>query len=59
MQEKISRTLLLCLLLVFCAPDPAGAAEETFRNPVLPGGYPDPSICRDGDYWYLVNSTFE
>lgn len=29
-----------------------------YRNPVLAGFFPDPSVCRvDGDY-YLVNSTF-
>jgi xylan 1,4-beta-xylosidase len=33
--------------------------QKTFRNPILPGCYPDPSICRvEGDY-YLVTSTFE
>jgi len=32
---------------------------KTFRNPVLPGCYPDPSICRVGDDYYLVTSTFE
>jgi len=32
---------------------------QTFTNPVLPGGHPDPSICRVGDTFYLVNSTFE
>ena len=31
---------------------------ETFRNPVLPGFYPDPSCCRVGDDYYLVTSTF-
>ena len=31
----------------------------TFTNPILNGGYPDPSICRNGDNFYLVNSTFE
>jgi xylan 1,4-beta-xylosidase len=31
----------------------------TFTNPILPGGYPDPSICRVGDDFYLVNSSFE
>lgn len=30
-----------------------------YRNPVMPGFYPDPSICRVGDDYYLVNSTFE
>lgn len=40
------------------------AAEEppvppdSFRNPVLPGFQPDPSIVRVGDDFYLVNSTF-
>jgi xylan 1,4-beta-xylosidase len=32
---------------------------RTFRNPILPGFYPDPSICRVGDDFYLINSTFE
>ncbi|WP_238591970.1 family 43 glycosylhydrolase [Leifsonia sp. ALI-44-B] len=30
-----------------------------FANPVLPGCHPDPSICRVGDDYYLVTSTFE
>jgi beta-galactosidase len=29
-----------------------------YRNPVLAGFFPDPSICRAGDDYYLVNSTF-
>lgn len=31
----------------------------TVANPILPGCYPDPSICRVGDTYYLVTSTFE
>ena len=27
-------------------------------NPILPGFYPDPSICRVNDDYYLVTSTF-
>jgi alpha-N-arabinofuranosidase len=46
-------------LALLAEPAAAPAAEQVFRNPVLPGGYPDPSICHDGEYWYLVNSTFE
>lgn len=38
----------------FEAPLPAGH----FRNPILAGYYPDPSICRVGDDYYLINSTF-
>lgn len=32
---------------------------QTFRNPIIPGYNPDPSICRVGDDFYIVNSTFE
>jgi xylan 1,4-beta-xylosidase len=30
-----------------------------FRNPVLPGSHPDPSVCRVGADYYLATSTFE
>ncbi|MBZ0302988.1 MAG: glycoside hydrolase family 43 protein [Anaerolineae bacterium] len=30
-----------------------------YTNPVLPGFYPDPSVCRVGDDYYLVTSSFE
>lgn len=29
-----------------------------YRNPILAGYYPDPSVTRVGDRFYLVNSTF-
>ncbi|MFW6267495.1 MAG: glycoside hydrolase family 43 protein [Marinilabiliaceae bacterium] len=32
--------------------------ENEYFNPVLSGFYPDPSVCRKGDDYYLVNSTF-
>jgi len=31
----------------------------TIVNPVLPGFHPDPSICRAGDDYFLVTSSFE
>lgn len=30
----------------------------TLQNPLLPGFYPDPSICRVGDDFYMVTSSF-
>ena len=30
-----------------------------YQNPILPGFHPDPSICRVGDDFYLVTSSFE
>jgi len=35
---------------------PAGPGD--YRNPILTGFYPDPSLTRVGDDYYLVNSTF-
>jgi xylan 1,4-beta-xylosidase len=31
----------------------------SYRNPVLSGVYPDPSVVRVGEWFYLVNSSFE
>lgn len=31
----------------------------TFNNPIIRGSYPDPSICKVGDDFFLVNSSFE
>lgn len=30
-----------------------------YLNPILPGDYPDPSVVRDGDDFYLTSSSFE
>lgn len=32
--------------------------KKTFENPILSGFYPDPSICRVGDDYYMVTSSF-
>lgn len=32
--------------------------SQTLTNPILAGFYPDPSICRAGNDYYLINSTF-
>ena len=39
---------------IFASP----ISEYEYRNPILAGYYPDPSICRVGDDYYLTNSTF-
>lgn len=50
------RYLFLFLTLLFCSNL---LSQFTYKNPVLSGFYPDPSVCRvDSDY-YLVTSTFE
>lgn len=49
--------MLACLLFTpQCAP--AQSRGMFFSNPVIAGFYPDPSICRVGADYYLVNSSF-
>jgi xylan 1,4-beta-xylosidase len=33
-------------------------SDDEYLNPILAGFYPDPTICRVGDKFYLVNSSF-
>ncbi len=33
-------------------------SKNQYFNPIVAGFYPDPSICRKGDTFYLVNSSF-
>nr|HPO01494.1 family 43 glycosylhydrolase [Opitutaceae bacterium] len=37
----------------------ASARGAAFENPIIRGFSPDPSLCRVGDDFYLVTSTFE
>ena len=37
---------------------PVASGQQKITNPILAGFYPDPSICRVGNDYYLVNSSF-
>ena len=52
------KKLLFGILMWFSASCIVGQ-QEHFNNPILRGGYPDPSVCRVGSDYYLVNSSFE
>jgi len=49
------KKLLLLLLPVCCLQ----LWAQELRNPIIPGFHPDPSVCRVGADYYLVNSSFE
>ncbi len=51
---------LYCILLLLAVAFQSKGqdAPEYFNNPILPGFNPDPSICRVGDDFYLVTSSF-
>lgn len=55
MKAKI--TVVIVLSIIFWGSSSKG--QTTFKNPILTGMNPDPSICRVGDDFYLVTSTFE
>jgi alpha-N-arabinofuranosidase len=52
---------ILVLLYNFSHSIPLRAEDSirTFKNPILSGFHPDPSIVRVGKDFYLTNSTFE
>jgi xylan 1,4-beta-xylosidase len=45
-------------LLSVCFHFSYGQNNQLFSNPILAGFYPDPSICKVEDDYYLVTSTF-
>jgi xylan 1,4-beta-xylosidase len=46
-----------CFLMYTTDTVQAGEKKQ-FTNPILAGFYPDPSICKVGSNYYMVNSTF-
>jgi len=52
------KRVLYCIFCL-CFMHTLFGQEAKYVNPILPGSYPDPSICKVGDTFYLVNSTFE
>ena len=63
---NLKRTLLIILFIQL--PFVAKAQYQTnisvigsdyYINPIFAGDYPDPSILKDGDNYYIVHSSFE
>ncbi len=62
MKEKlITLLVVICLTTIFSREIKSQnlSQQNSFINPIIPGGYPDPSICKVGDTFYVVNSSFE
>jgi len=55
MKIRLSGLIYLVAVIFACHVD----AQTTFKNPIITGMNPDPSICQAGDDYYLVTSTFE
>jgi xylan 1,4-beta-xylosidase len=57
MKKFSSICLMLFCFINICNQPLYGQAY--YNNPILKGFYPDPSICRVGVDYYMVNSSFE
>jgi xylan 1,4-beta-xylosidase len=49
---------IICIAMTVCAINNM-QAQNGYKNPVIRGFNPDPSICRVNDDYYLVTSSFE
>lgn len=57
--QSLLSALIIATFLLSCDTKPQQRFETvTFQNPILPGFYPDPSVCKGPDGYYMVNSTF-
>lgn len=57
---RLKHSFYLFVLAIFMVIAQGSAVgQRTYKNPVITGMNPDPSICRVGDDYYLVTSTFE
>lgn len=58
--KPLTTILLSCLLaLAACTGGGAPKSGDTYTNPILGGDYPDPSIVRDGNDYYMTHSSFD
>ena len=58
MQTK-SIIAFLCLIALWSSPATLEAQRSTYTNPILRGDYPDPTIMRDGEDYYMTHSAFD
>lgn len=54
----MKKVILFLLMSIFVVANIFAQEKKEFVNPILAGFYPDPSICKAGSDFYLVNSTF-
>ncbi len=59
MYRNTNKKVAIIFLFLFLITNCLGQNNMTFNNPIISGFYPDPSICRVGDDYYMVHSSFE
>lgn len=63
MKRTIIPMLAFVMLLITSCNSPASNQQEvnsqTYNNPILGGDYPDPTIMREGNDYYMTHSAFD
>ena len=57
--KKYFLLLVVVCGLVICSNQAKSQNEGSFKNPILGGDYPDPSVLRVGNDYYMTHSSFE
>lgn len=61
--NPVNRSFMMIALLIFIFSNANAqlgidkAEKEYFTNPLFAGDYPDPSLLRDGENYYIVHSS--
>jgi xylan 1,4-beta-xylosidase len=58
-QIKISFFVFIASVSLLGAAETLKDSERKYANPIISGFHPDPSVCRVGEDYYLVTSSFE
>ena len=53
------KKLIIAFIAIYISTVPNAMGQNTFTNPIIAGGHPDPSICFVNGEFYIVNSSFE
>ncbi len=59
MKKHLLLLLAAALSLAACAPSGPTSGPATYTNPILGGDYPDPTILREGNDYYMTHSAFD
>jgi len=59
MLKRLPALVVSLASLPFLVAPAAAARITSYRNPIVPGFHPDPSVVRVGEWFYMIHSTFE
>ncbi|HKO76504.1 MAG TPA: family 43 glycosylhydrolase [Flavobacterium sp.] len=58
MKKSVLLFIFFMSLAINAQQQKSGQNAESYSNPIFAGDYPDPSIIRDGEDYYIVHSSF-